>query len=114
MSLPPEEDERLYEEIRKHTEEKAMSVLAIAERAGRKKGKIEGRQESLIQGLHRALCDILELKFGSPSPALLEKIESVRSLTHLEQLRSELKACSSPAQAEAAIDAWVNGARADG
>ncbi len=38
MALPPAKDEELYDEIEQTAEEKQMSILAIAERKGLRKG----------------------------------------------------------------------------
>ena len=88
-------DEELIEEIKQTTEEKQMSVLAVAERVGMK------------QGLKEAISDILEIKFGMTGLALFNRVEQVTDLESLQKIRTGLKQAKSVAEAEALIHAYA-------
>jgi hypothetical protein len=95
MALPQVKDEALYDEIEQTSEEKQMSVLAVAERVGLKKG------------LKQTISDILEIKFGVVGLELLEQVELITDIDVLEKIRGGLKQARSIAEAEAVIRARV-------
>lgn len=80
-----------------------MAVLSTAERIGKKKGVKEGLQQGLQQGLHKAIADILEIKFGEAGIELAKKIVSISNLEILEELRQSLKKAASITKAEKLI-----------
>ena len=111
MALPEAKDEALYEEINQTTEEKQMSILAIAERRGHEKGleegleegREEGREEGLLLGIREMISDILEIKFGVAGLRLFEHVEPIAGLEALRKIRIGLKQAQSVEQAEALI-----------
>jgi len=103
MALPQVKDEALYEEIKPTTEEKQMSVLAVAERVGIKKG----REEERVLGLREMISDILEIKFGVVGLELFDQVEQVTDIETLQKIRAGLKQARSIAEAEALIHAQV-------
>jgi hypothetical protein len=113
MALPLAKDKTLYEEIKQTTEEKKMSVLTIAERIGKKEGRREGRKEGrsqgLKQGLKETISDILEIKFGAAGLSLFKQIEKISTLEALQEIRIGLKRAQSIGEAEAVIEAHLQG-----
>jgi len=96
MALPEVKDEELYDEINKTTEEKQMSVLAVAERVGMKKG------------LKQTISDILEIKFGMAGLELFKPVEQITDLEVLQKIRTGLKQARSLEEAEALIrTSWL-------
>lgn len=108
MNLPEELEDKIYQEIVKTEEERQMAVLSTAERIGRQKGIKEGLQEGLQQGLHKAIADILEIKFGEAGVELARKIVSITSVELLERLRLSLKKALSVTEAENLISDALN------
>ncbi len=120
MNLPEELEDKIYQEIVKTEEEHQMAVLSTAERIGRQKGIREGRQEGrqeglqeglregLQQGLHKAIADILEIKFGEAGVELAKKIVSITSIELLENLRLSLKKALSVTEAGNLISNALN------
>jgi flagellar biosynthesis/type III secretory pathway protein FliH len=104
MALPEAKDEELYEEIEQTTEEKQMSILAIAERKGLEKGHAEG----LEKGLKKAISDILEIKFSVVGLELFDHVEQIADIEVLEKIRTGLKQAQSVAEAEALIRAHAD------
>jgi predicted transposase YdaD len=112
MALPPAKDEALHEEITQTTEEKQMSILAIAERKGREKGLEEGREKGREKGreegrllVREMNSDILEIKFGVAALKLFDHVEQITDLEALRKIRSGLKRAQSVEEAEALIRA---------
>ncbi len=107
MALPEAKDEELYEEITPTTEEKNMSLLAIAERKGLEKGIEQGREQGIEQGIEQGLketiADILEIKFGVGALAFIPQVEQIDSLEVLRKIRAGLKQARSLAEAEAVV-----------
>lgn len=103
MALPPPKDYELYEELNQTTEEKHMSILAIAERKGRE----EGREEGLLLGLREMIADILEIKFGMTGLALSGSLAQLTDLEVLRTIRAGLKRAQTLAEAESLIHAHV-------
>jgi len=103
MALPQVKDEALYDEIEQTTEEKQMSVLAVAERVGIKKGMEQGME----QGIRETISDILEIKFGVAGLALFGQVEQITGLEALRKFRAGLKQTRSVAEAEALIQAYI-------
>jgi hypothetical protein len=97
MALPEAKDEALYEEMEQTTEEKQMSILAIAERRGREEGRLLVRE---------MIADILEIKFGVAGPELFDAVKRVTDLDALREIRLGLKQARSVA--EALIQAHAN------
>ncbi len=109
MALPLAKDEVLYDEIEQTSEEKQMSILAIAERKGLEKGLEEGREkgreEERLLGLHEMISDILEIKFGVVGLELFDQVEPIIDIEILRKIRAGLKRAQSIAEAEAVIHA---------
>jgi len=103
MALPQVKDEALYKEIKPTTEEKQMSVLAVAERVGIKQGIKQG----IERGLRETISDILEIKFGVVGLELLDHIEQITDIKTLQKIRSGLKRAQSVAKAKTLIHAYV-------
>jgi predicted transposase YdaD len=103
MALPEAKDEELYDEIKQTTEEKQMSILAIAERKGRE----EGREEERILGLRETISDILEIKFGMAGLKLFYSIEQITDIEALRKIRTGLKQAQSVAEAEVLIQTYI-------
>jgi len=80
-----------------------MSVLAVAERVGIKKG----REEERVLGLREMISDILEIKFGVVGLELFDQVEQVTDIETLQKIRAGLKQARSIAEAEALIHAQV-------
>ena len=59
-----------------------MTWLEQQYETGRQEGKIEGKQETLL--------NLLTLKFGSPSPEIVARVKAVMDMTELDQLISQL------------------------
>jgi hypothetical protein len=107
MALPETKDEELYEEIEQTSEEKQMSILAIAERKGLEKGREEGREEGRLL-VREMIADILEIKFGVVGLELFDAVKQVTDLDALRKIRVGLKQAQSVAEAEALIRAHAN------
>ena len=103
MALPPVKDEELYEEMNQTTEEKHMSILAIAERVGLEKGIEKG----IERGLKETISDILEIKFGMAGLELFDPVEQIANLETLRKIRTGLKQAQTVVEAEALIHAHV-------
>jgi len=93
MALPQAKDEKLYDEIKQTTEEKQMSLFAVAERVGRK------------EGLKEAISDILEIKFGVAGLRLFNRVKPITDIAVLQKVRAGLKQAPSVAEAERLIRA---------
>ncbi len=104
MALPYAKDETLYDEIKQTTEDKQMSVLAVAERVGMKKGIEQG----IEQGLRQTISDILEIKFGIAGLELFDPIKLITGIETLQKIRTGLKQTQSVAEAEALIHKHAN------
>jgi len=94
------------------TEEKQMSILAIAERKGREKGLEEGLEKGLEKGreegrllVREMISDILESKFGVAALGLFAHVEPITDLEALRKIRSGLKRAQSVEEAEALMRA---------
>jgi hypothetical protein len=112
MALPEAKDEELYEEIEQTSEEKQMSILAIAERKGLEKGRVEGLEKGREEGLEKGrllvremIADILEIKFGVAGLELFDAVKQVTDLDALREIRLGLKQAQSVAEAETLIRA---------
>jgi len=92
MALPPAKDEALHEEIEQTSEEKQMSILAIAER--------KGREEERVLNLRETISDILEIKFGMSGLKLFDPVEQITDTEILRKIRAGLKQAQSVAEAE--------------
>jgi hypothetical protein len=99
MALPETKDEELYDEIEQTSEEKQMSILAIAERKGLEEGRLLVRE---------MIADILEIKFGVAGLGLFDAVEQITGLEALRKIRIGLKQAQSVAEAEALIRAHAN------
>ena len=60
-----------------------------------KKGKKEGKKEGKIEGLKITISDLLEIKFGKESTKLMKKINKIKNLDELNEIRLKIKKCSS-------------------
>jgi len=99
MALPPANDEKLHDEIEQTSEEKQMSILAIAEQKGLEKGRLLALE---------MISDILEIKFGVAGLSLIDYLEQITDLEALRKIRAGLKQARSVAEAEALIHALTN------
>jgi len=104
MALPEAKDEELHEEINQTSEEKQMSILAIAERKGLEKGLEEGREEGRLLA-REVISDLLEIKFGGAGRKLFDSVEPRTDLEALRQIRTGLKQAQTVAEAEVLIRA---------
>ncbi len=104
MNLPKPLEDQLFHEITEFEEKKNMPVLTTAEKIGMKKGIKKGMQKGQIAGLHWAIEDILELKFGDAAKELLELIKPVEDIALLKQLRESLKKAHDVAEARQLIE----------
>ncbi len=104
MTLPKELEDVVMDELTRIEENKKMPYVTYAERRGMKRGmergKEKGMEEGWIKGLHASINDILEIKFGDASTALIENIQSVNDVRTLESLRDSLKHASSLLEAK--------------
>lgn len=111
MALPHTKDEELYEEIKQTSEEKQMSVLAVAERIGLEKGIEQGMEQGMEQGIARGLkqtvSDILEIKFGAAGLGLLSMLEPIGGTEVLQKIRAGVKQARSIEEAERLIRTHV-------
>ena len=64
----------------------AQALIEEGEIKGEIKGKIEGKIEGRIDGLHDAVSLGLELKFGTDSIVLMDKVLKVESVEKLEKI----------------------------
>lgn len=103
MALPKIEDEKLYEEVKQITEEKAMSVMTTAERVGMKKGVKRG----VKRGLYLTIADILEIKFGAAGVLLASQVRLLSDIDTLQKIRAGLKQMNTIMEAEALIEAYL-------
>jgi len=94
MALPEELDQALYDEIRQTSEDKQMSILAIAERKGREEG---------MHLVREMISDVLEIKFGAAGMNLLNRIAQINDLAALQKIRLAVKQAQSLEQAERMI-----------
>jgi len=80
------------------------------EAIGLAKGKEEGRQEGLEEGRKReartAILRILARRFGTPDPAVAERVEAIDDLSRLEDLVIQAAVCE---DAKAFADALETG-----
>jgi len=80
-----------------------MSLLAIAEQVGVKKGMVQEK----VQCLKETISDILEIKFGVVGLELFDHVEQITSIEALQKIRAGLKRAQSVAEAEALIHAYA-------
>jgi hypothetical protein len=104
LEIHQAKDEELYEEIEQTSEEKQMSILAIAERKGLEKGLEKGREEGRLL-VREMISDILEIKFGVAGLGLFGPVEQITDIEALRKIRVGLKQVQSVAEAETLIRA---------
>ena len=70
----------------KHLTQLAMTLADRFRQEGHQEGRVEGRQEGEIHSLHRALLEVLEVRFGSVPEGLGETLAAVSDLDRLKAL----------------------------
>jgi len=95
MKLSEELEEALTEEIIKIEEDKKMSIITSAERAGIKKGRMEGMREGekkgKLEGLYESIYDIFEIKFGKNIYEVFAQVQQIQDIEILQNIRLGLK-----------------------
>lgn len=84
-----------------------MSVITTAERAGLKKGIQEGMQKGIEKGIvsvHKAVANLIKVKFGSAGDPLFARAEKIRDLELLDMLIEELSGAADLAAGEQVLD----------
>jgi hypothetical protein len=98
LRLPPELEDRVWQQIRTFEEEQAMPHITYAERFGHEQGLVEGR----IEGTLMAIATALEIRFGDAGLALLPEIERIAELPRLQTILDRSKTAASPDELRAA------------
>lgn len=94
---------RILDETHETEEEKAMSVLTTAEKRGHKQGLAQGLEQGIREGIYPAIADLLEIKFGFPALALMEKVKQVSNIEMLNKIRLAFKNAATLAEAQEAL-----------
>ena len=94
LRYPPAVAELLQKRVATMRESSTYQViLQEGLEKGREEGREEGRSEALsaaIAAQQRALLTLGERRFGSPSPAQRQRVESIRSVEQLEHVTERL------------------------
>ncbi len=91
MSLPKDLEREFWQELQQLEESMRMRYITSVERIGIEKGRQEGRQECITEGLLEAIELGLELKFGSVGLELLPEISEIKDVEQLRAIKTGIK-----------------------
>jgi predicted transposase YdaD len=87
MDLPPELEQQFEDQLYRFEEERQMPYITSVERRALERGRAEGIQEEIQEGIELAL----ELKFGADGLALMPLVRQVKKLDLLRSIRQTLR-----------------------
>ncbi|BAU15724.1 hypothetical protein LEP3755_62890 (plasmid) [Leptolyngbya sp. NIES-3755] len=96
MTLPPELDQAFDAEIRRYGAENAMPYLTTIERFAIERGRMESAREGI--------AEVLDARFGSVPPAVIERLEQVNDGERLKQLLRQASTTNTMADFEGLLE----------
>ena len=95
IKLPPAQEVEYRAAARQLNEEVVkMALISVFEILAKEEGKQEGKQEGLREGMHVLTISLLEQRFGSLEPDLLQPLENL-NIDQLQALSKQLLSLSS-------------------
>lgn len=90
MTLPRKLQQELKADIKRYQEERQMPFLSqfeeMAKEEGIQEGIQEGRQQGTLETRRADLIEILQIRFGSVPPEVVETINRMEDIAQLQQL----------------------------
>ncbi len=73
----------------------AQRIREEGREEGLEQGREQGRDQGIGQGMRRAICNLLEVRFQTVPGGLLEELDRIEDLSHLDALLKNAARCAS-------------------